>query len=255
MNYTNSFAIFSVLVVAIIFQLMIKRKINAMFEVNDIKTELQSIGSVLLIIAHPGDEIMYWSPTIESLIFQKIPMKILCLSNGNANGLGELREKEFDDVSRELNFPDSIVLNIPELQDNKNQKWDPSIISQQIEEYLNYNQDVKTILTFDKSGVNKHPNHISCYDGLNYYLEYHKGDCKAKGIRAYTLDSFNFLLEYNYIVPFLTALFKSYGYFSFYFALSYRWMRLYGSQFNIFRKVHVFLSSYSYFNSYNKLDY
>jgi hypothetical protein len=51
-------------------------------------------------------------------------MKILCLSNGNTNGLGELREKEFDDVSRELNFPDSIVLNISELQDNKNQKWD-----------------------------------------------------------------------------------------------------------------------------------
>ena len=255
MNYTNSFAVFSVLVAAIIFQLMIKRKFNAMFEVNNLNSELKSIGSVLIIIAHPGDEIMYWKPTIESLLFKNIQMKILCLSNGNSYGLGDLREKEFDDVSRELNLPDNLILNIPELQDNKEQKWDPSIVSKQIEEYLSYNQDVKTILTFDKGGVNKHPNHISCYDGLNYYLEYHRNESKTKGIKAYTLDSFNFLLEYNYIAPLLSALFKSYGYFSFNFVNSYRWMRLYGSQFNIFRKVHVFLSSYSYFNSYNKIDY
>ena len=146
MDYKNGFVISLVLILAIIFEYLKKRKMNAMFEVNDIKTDFDKIGSVLLIIAHPDDEIMFWTPTIKAFIANNIKMKILCLSNGNYDGLGEIREKEFDNVSRALNFPDNQILNIPELQDNIKQKWNPSIVSEQIEEFLKENQDIKTIL-------------------------------------------------------------------------------------------------------------
>ena len=171
--YKNTVAVVTILLAGIFLEYLKTNKIKAMFQVNDIEKDLQSIGSVLLIIAHPDDEIMFWTPTIKTLISKNIKMKILCLSNGNYDGLGELREKEFDNVSRALNFPDNVILNIPQLQDNIHQKWDSSIISTQIEEFLKNNQDVKTILTFDRNGVTKHPNHISCFYGLNYYLKIH----------------------------------------------------------------------------------
>ena len=251
--YKNTIAVVGILLLAILYEFLRTRKLRAMFEVNDIKKELSSIGSVLLIIAHPDDEIMFWTPTIKSLIANNIPMKILCLSNGNYDGLGELREKEFDNVSRALNFPDNQILNIPELQDNIKQKWEPKIVSEQIEEFLKYNQDIKIILTFDENGVTKHPNHISCYNGLQYYLKKHLNECKNKGIKIYTLISFNFFLQYTFFAPFLTALFKTYSFFSMHFFTSYKWMRLYETQFNLLRKAHVILSGYSYFNSYNKI--
>ena len=198
---------------------------------------------------------MFWTPTIKTLISKNIKMKILCLSNGNYDGLGELREKEFDNVSRALNFPDNVILNIPQLQDNIHQKWDSSIISTQIEEFLKNNQDVKTILTFDRNGVTKHPNHISCFYGLNYYLKIHNDECKSKGIKVYTLDSFHFALQYTWISPLLSFFLKKYGYISMTCFSSIKWMRLYETQFNLLRKAHVLASGYSYFNSYTKIDY
>ena len=253
--YKNTIAVIGILFLAIILEYLKKAKTEYMFEVSDIKKDLPLVGSVILIIAHPDDEIMFWTPTISALISYNIPMKILCLSNGNYDGLGEKREIEFDNVSRALNFPDNKILDIPELQDNIKKKWDPSIVSEQIEEFLKYNEDVKTIITFDEIGVTKHPNHISCYNGLQYYLKNHSNECKNKEIKIYTLDSFNFFLQYSVIFPLLYALFKKYSYFLLTCFNSYRWMSLYETQFNLLRKAHVILSSYSYINSFTKIDY
>ena len=252
--YENIVVIMLVLLISFILEIFKKRTIRSMFEVNDIKTELSSVGSVLLIIAHPDDEIMFWTPTIKALIDYKIPMKILCLSNGNYDGLGELREKEFDNVSRALNLPDNQILNIPELQDNIKQYWEPKIVSEQIEEFLKDNTDVKTIITFDNNGVTKHPNHISCFNGLIYYLRNHLNESKNKGLKIYTLDSFNFPLQYSIFIPLFSSIFKKYGFYSMTCFSSYKWMRLYETQFNLLRKAHVILSGYSYFNSFNRIE-
>ena len=252
--HKTSISVFGILLLGIIIQYLKSKKINSMFEVNNIKNELSSIGSVLLIIAHPDDEIMFWTPTIKSLISYNIPMKILCLSNGNYDGLGVLREKEFNNVSRALNFTDNKILNIPELQDNIKKYWDPIVVSRQIEEFLNNNPDIKTILTFDQNGVTKHPNHISCFNGLKYYLKNHLEESKNKGLKIYTLDSFNFIMQYTQFFPLFSFIFKKYGYFSMTFFNSYKWMRLYKTQFNLLRKAHVILSCYSYYNSYTKIE-
>jgi N-acetylglucosaminylphosphatidylinositol deacetylase len=253
--YKNIVTVIAVLIAALILEALKKMKLKSMFEINDIKNDVPSIGSVLLVIAHPDDEIMFWTPTIKTLLGYNIPMKILCLSNGNYDGLGELREKEFDDVSRALNLSDNQILNIPELQDNITQKWEPSIVSQQIEEFLKTNQDVKTILTFDENGVTKHPNHISCYDGVKYYLKTHLAECKKKNLKVFILDSFNFVLQYTSIIPLFNALIKRQAFYLMSFFNSYKYMRYYKTQFNLLRKAHVILSGYSYFNSYTKLDY
>ena len=253
--YENTVIIVAVLIASLVLEQLKSIKLKSMLEANDLKKDLPSIGSVLLVIAHPDDEIMFWTPTIKTLLGKKIPLKILCLSNGNYYGLGEIREREFDDVSRELNLPDNRILNIPELQDNQKQKWDPSIVSEQIEDYIKNNPDVRTILTFDGNGVTQHPNHISCFEGVIYYLKHHLDECKKNNIKVYTLDSFNFFLQYTSLFPLLYSIFKKHGFYSMTFWSSFQYMRYYKSQFTLLRKLHCLLSGYSNYNSYTKFNY
>jgi N-acetylglucosaminylphosphatidylinositol deacetylase len=51
---------------------------------------------ILLLIAHPDDEAMFFAPTVLRLAHPDLGnhVKILCLSSGNADGLGEVRKKE-----------------------------------------------------------------------------------------------------------------------------------------------------------------
>jgi len=51
--------------------------------------------NILYIIAHPDDEAMFFQPSIVTLR-DKNKLFLLCLSNGNAEGLGRIREKELE---------------------------------------------------------------------------------------------------------------------------------------------------------------
>jgi hypothetical protein len=44
--------------------------------------DVSKLTSVLIVIAHPDDECMFFSPTIIQLVKQHIPVFILCLSSG-----------------------------------------------------------------------------------------------------------------------------------------------------------------------------
>lgn len=51
---------------------------------------------ICLLIAHPDDEAMFFAPTVLALTRPETGnhVKILCLSTGDADGLGETRKKE-----------------------------------------------------------------------------------------------------------------------------------------------------------------
>jgi N-acetylglucosaminylphosphatidylinositol deacetylase len=51
---------------------------------------------ICLLIAHPDDEAMFFAPTVLALTRPETGnhVKILCLSTGNADGLGETRKQE-----------------------------------------------------------------------------------------------------------------------------------------------------------------
>lgn len=49
------------------YQINIIKKIKAMFNLKDIKKDISSVKTVLLIISHPEDSIIYFSPTIKTL--------------------------------------------------------------------------------------------------------------------------------------------------------------------------------------------
>ena len=65
---------------------------NELFSTTELAIKSQN---VLLVTAHPDDEAMFFAPTILSLSRKpSIDLFHLCLSSGNADGLGVIRKAE-----------------------------------------------------------------------------------------------------------------------------------------------------------------
>ncbi|KAG8959327.1 N-acetylglucosaminyl-phosphatidylinositol de-N-acetylase [Tulasnella sp. 419] len=126
---------------------------------------------VLFLTAHPDDECMFFGPTILSMVSQGIEVHGISLSNGNADGLGSLREKEFQESYDTLGVPKENVsiMNHPYLQDNITSSWDTELISDILQAHVD-KTGISAILTFDEAGISQHPNHISLYHGAKRYI-------------------------------------------------------------------------------------
>ena len=129
-------------------------------------------GRVLLVIAHPDDEVMFFSPLLLNHMHSNMnnnpttnEIFILCLSTGNYNGLGDTRRTELYQACSHYTIPGTHVrvIDHQDLQDG--QRWDPSIISDIIVTNIT---DIKPqyVITFDSYGVSGHHNHISTNRGL-----------------------------------------------------------------------------------------
>lgn len=142
---------------------------------------LLSADIFLLVIAHPDDECMFFIPTIVNLISTtQSVFHILCLSNGNYEGLGKQREKELHNAVRTLGLDTHQVTVLTDFQDNPLLDWNDQLLSDCIYRHILYilsvlqgsvaapskeGQHLKTltILTFDSKGVSGHRNHCSTY--------------------------------------------------------------------------------------------
>jgi N-acetylglucosaminylphosphatidylinositol deacetylase len=148
----------------------------------------------ILVISHPDDESMFFLPTLYNLTNKKNKsynhydeIHILCLSNGNYDGLGMERTKEIHRATNIISKSIQVtVLNQPQLKDGPNELWTSDSIMNAIMDFLggdntilqnNYNDDTDHhdpkdnvhILTFDKGGVSGHVNHIATYIGLSHF--------------------------------------------------------------------------------------
>ncbi|KAH7886920.1 LmbE-like protein [Phlebopus sp. FC_14] len=128
----------------------------------------QHTSRILLLTAHPDDECFFFAPTILALQQDTSNPELfsLCLSIGNADGLGELRKAELHrslDVMG-IGHNKRWVVDHPMLQDNMTANWDASVIAQVVAPYVVDNH-ITTILTFDKQGISSHPNHYSLHYG------------------------------------------------------------------------------------------
>ncbi|KAJ7267451.1 N-acetylglucosaminylphosphatidylinositoldeacety la se [Mycena rebaudengoi] len=150
-------------------------------------------GNILLLTAHPDDECMFFAPTILALVAlgQKISsdgtnpgssLYSLCLSAGNADGLGATRKYELESSLDVLgvDVDKRRIVEHADLQDNFTARWDANIIGDILSSYVLENQ-ITTILTFDRSGVSGHPNHNSLPDGVKQLMS------SLKQVRLFTL--------------------------------------------------------------------
>ncbi|KAF1345833.1 putative deacetylase LmbE-like domain-containing protein [Delphinella strobiligena] len=169
---------------------------------------------ICLLIAHPDDEAMFFAPTVLSLTRPEYGnhVKILCLSSGNADGLGEVRRKELVKSGALLGLrspQDVLVLDDSQFQDSMTATWDAKAISAlltstfapkmaKISVKSAPETNIDVLITFDKGGVSSHPNHISLYHGavtfVKSIMQKHTGWDPA--IKLYTLTSVNIFRKY-----------------------------------------------------------
>ena len=232
------------------FQINIITKIKSMFDIKDIKKDASSAKTVLLIITHPEDAISYWSPTIKTLTNYNIKLKILCILSPN-NSCSHI----FTDSDNEKNFEN--LSKILKLEDNKLVKlssFEPETISKEIKKFLDDNNDIGTILSFDENG-NNIDDHLNCYLGLESFLKNNREEVKAKGIKIFLLDSFNTILNCTLLIPMIFFFFKEFGFIiNNCFAFN-KWLKIYNNiSLGLLKKIKFFFNCYSYFNSFTKVE-
>ncbi|GMI86695.1 hypothetical protein like AT3G58130 [Hibiscus trionum] len=150
--------------------------------------------NVLLVVAHPDDESMFFSPTINYLTSRGHTVYLLCMSIGNADGMGSNRKDELYRacVVLKVQLDRVKVLDHPDLQDGFGQVWNHCLLENIIEEEV-YSHVIDVIITFDSYGVSGHCNHGDVHYGVRKFLN----DSAPGNIEAWELVSINLLRKYT----------------------------------------------------------
>ena len=124
----------------------------------------------LFVIAHPDDEAMFFSPLVNSLSHWGHKVSLLCLSTGDAYGLGSTRRQELlDDMQINFRVPASRVsiVDHKDMQDGIDKDWSDEAVSAAIlKEVEQKFPDVDLYVSFDSWGINGHKNHVGTHKGL-----------------------------------------------------------------------------------------
>ncbi|KAI0541788.1 putative deacetylase LmbE-like domain-containing protein [Xylaria digitata] len=185
---------------------------------------------ICLLIAHPDDEAMFFAPTVLALTRPDTGnhVKILCLSTGNADGLGETRRRELVKSAMLLGLrqeEDVLVIDSPDFPDSMTTAWDSDRISAllcsafaphlaNVSRSTSSRNEAPTVaidalITFDDSGVSSHPNHISLYHGARAFVStLLKGKPGwASPVDLYTLTSVSTPRKYTSFLDSFTTIF------------------------------------------------
>eukprot|EP00735_Rhodelphis_limneticus_P008656 TRINITY_DN2181_c0_g1::TRINITY_DN2181_c0_g1_i3::g.12785::m.12785 TRINITY_DN2181_c0_g1::TRINITY_DN2181_c0_g1_i3::g.12785 ORF type:complete len:271 (+),score=0.32,sp/Q5SX19/PIGL_MOUSE/37.12/2e-37,PIG-L/PF02585.12/6.4e-25,DUF965/PF06135.7/0.085 TRINITY_DN2181_c0_g1_i3:103-915(+) len=134
-----------------------------------VASDIGSKQNILLVIAHPDDEAMFFVPTITTLLSMNFSLSLLCFSNGNADQLGRIRQQELASSAKFLGISQVEVLDSNLFQDGFDKSWNIVDIHHALEQYT-LNQTFTSIITFDSYGVSGHPNHIDLHNGVRSFL-------------------------------------------------------------------------------------
>ncbi|XP_022184545.2 N-acetylglucosaminyl-phosphatidylinositol de-N-acetylase [Nilaparvata lugens] len=211
---------------------------------------------ILLVIAHPDDECMFFGPVILTLTKKRdCQLFLLCLSNGNFRKLGSKRKQELWDSCKTLGIPDSHITlcNNPFMQDDPTVVWKKDEVAQVILEQVE-SLDIDTVLTFDEDGVSGHYNHISIFNAMSYMLTKNilPNDCKV-----FTLQSINILRKYSFYMDLLMTHITSNIICKVKNDELYtikKAMEQHKTQYVWFRKIYIRFSRYSFINSFREID-
>ncbi|TYZ62159.1 hypothetical protein PybrP1_009630 [[Pythium] brassicae (nom. inval.)] len=186
----------------------------------------------LLVTAHPDDESMFFLPLVHSLAVatpREWELHLLCLSRGDFDGLGAVRERELHTCGAFLGLvPENVrVVEDPALQDGMRTQWPHARVAEIVLAYVEQ-YEISAVFTFDDYGVSGHPNHMATHHGVQLaYI----GVADAV-VSTWTLGAdgaFVFLFQpwWNYAA-----------------------MALHRSQFVWYRRLFVAFSRYTYVNTF-----
>ncbi|CAG9979560.1 unnamed protein product [Clonostachys byssicola] len=168
--------------------------------------------TIALLIAHPDDEAMFFAPTVLALSRKETGnrVKILCLSSGDAEGLGETRKKELVKSGLLLGLKsesDVMVIDNPALfPDSMTTHWDTDEISTLLRTTFMTSESssgspkptIDVLITFDSKGISSHPNHISLFHGARAFISSltQPGSGVDRTVSLYTLTTVGVARKY-----------------------------------------------------------
>ncbi|GMK53998.1 hypothetical protein CspeluHIS016_0105840 [Cutaneotrichosporon spelunceum] len=119
--------------------------------------------AVLVLTAHPDDEAMFFGPTIINLVAAGWDVHPVCMSIGNAVGLGSVRSVELLESYNRLGVVQApVLIDDPGLPDSMGSDgaWDAAYVAELVAPIVR-TSGATHLLTFDDAGVTRHPNHIA----------------------------------------------------------------------------------------------
>ena len=146
---------------------------------------------VLLVIAHPDDECLFFAPFLLSV---RSTTYVLCLSNGGNDRAEELRRSCARLRVKAMKIIDDQI----HLKDSQAVSWSPSAIVGHVRQAMG-TWKINTLISFDEHGVSGHRNHTSIYFALCQL-------CSENHIPFFALQSLPIYRKYLTAMEFLRML-------------------------------------------------
>lgn len=130
----------------------------------------------LVVVAHPDDEALFFAPAVLACGARGGGggggVRVLCLSTGDADGLGALRASELRGSCATLGVAPSGVAcaDAPDLRDGFGEDWAPGAVCRELDAARRRWPGLRRVVTFDARGVSGHPNHTATHRGVVAWL-------------------------------------------------------------------------------------
>ncbi|XP_057780421.1 probable N-acetylglucosaminyl-phosphatidylinositol de-N-acetylase isoform X3 [Salvia miltiorrhiza] len=200
----------------------------------------------------------FFAPVINYLTSRHHNVHILCMSTGNADGMGSIRKEELYLASVVLKIPTQQVkiLDHPDLQDGFGKVWNWNLLASIIDDETR-THSIDVIIAFDDYGISGHCNHCDVHQGVRKLLH----DASGRHLEAWEIVSPNIVRKYIGPVDiWLSILFSrltkdrpSYCLLNLDLRKSYAAMAQHSSQWVWFRKLFVTFSSCTYVTTVKKI--
>ena len=208
-----------------------------------------------MVTAHPDDEAMFFTPFLSYTLEQHSHVYVLCLSSGDAQGLGLVRRKELVNALHNvfgLNAKHIRLIDDPRLADGMQEHWPEHRVAAHVKDFVReFSLDL--LVTFDERGVSGHPNHIACFQGVERVCE------ALPGLHGWCLESPGLLRKYSGPLDILTTWILNRCswdkvFVTLDFLQSYRAMEAHASQFVWYRRLFVLFSRFSWVCSFRAIQ-
>ena len=113
------------------------------FQISEFEKHLRRLQTddsgmrALVVISHPDDEAMFFTPIIDYLTSHGHVVEVLCLSNGNDQGLGDVRTLELHAALNKTYGHNSVVnvtvVHHGDMQDGMGTKWPVDLVKKAID--------------------------------------------------------------------------------------------------------------------------
>ncbi|KAK6192837.1 hypothetical protein SNE40_004238 [Patella caerulea] len=213
--------------------------------------------NILLIIAHPDDECMFFGPSVLNLL-EENKISILCMTSGNFYDIGKVRKTELLASASVLGIStdDVVIIDKKEFPDNPSIQWDNDLVCKEIlDACTKIVPDI--IITFDDYGVSGHQNHISLFHAIRTIVKNRVWKNKLPTIPVvYSLDSISLWRKYISILDLLVTLLihrKLYISSLKQALLTQKAMFAHRSQLMWFRRLYIIFSRYMFINTFTQI--